>query len=59
MQFCSSSFCKLHANLQKNGTDFSISTVLCCLSKEFGLKSYKPAAKQRLTSDMEKKRNYL
>ena len=48
---------KLGVNLLKNGTDISISTVSHDLSKEFGLKSYKPAAKFHLTSAV-KKRDY-
>ena len=45
----STSICrKIRADLLKNGTDISISTVSRCLSKEFGLKSYKPAAKHVL-----------
>ena len=47
---------KLGVNLLKNGTDISISTVSHDLSKEFGLKSYKPAANLRLTSAVKKKR---
>ena len=37
-------------------TDISIRTVLRRLSKEFGLKSYKPAAKPRLGSAIKKKK---
>ena len=43
----------------KNGTDIGISTVLCHLSKEFGLKFCKPAAKQHVTSVMKKKRLFF
>ena len=47
---------KVHANLLRKGTDVSISTVSRRLSKEFGLKSYKPAKKSKLTPIMKKKR---
>ena len=47
---------KIRTNLLKNGTDISIGTVSRRLSKEFGLKSYKPAVKPRLTSAMKKKK---
>ena len=43
---------KVQANLLRYGTEASISTISCYLSKKFGLKSYKP----RLTSAMKKKR---
>ena len=48
------SSCKMRANFLKNGTNISIRMVSHRLSKEFGLKSYKPAAKLRLTSAMKK-----
>ena len=52
---CSSSSChKKRPNLPKNGTDISISIVSRRLSKEFGLKFYKPLCKPRLTSAMKK-----
>ena len=47
---------KVQANLLRHGTEVSISTISRRLSKKFGLKSYKPAAKSRLTSAMKKKR---
>ena len=47
---------KIQANLLCHGTEVSISTISRRLSKEFGLKSYKPAAKPRLTSEVKKKR---
>ena len=51
------SFCeKIKSNLFLKGTNVSISTISRQLSKEFGLKSYKPAKKPRLTSQMKKKR---
>ena len=56
MQSPTSSCCKMHATLLKNGTDISISMISHPLSKEFSLKSYKPAAKPRLMSAMKKKR---
>ena len=55
MQSLTSS-CKICANLIKNGTDISISTVLRCLSKKLSLKSYNPAAKPCLISAIKKKR---
>ena len=56
MQSSVSSCRKIRANLLKNDTDISIGTVSSCLSKEFSLKSYKPAAKLRLISATKKKR---
>ena len=51
------SFCKkIRFYLLLKGTNASISTILRRLSKEFDLKSYKPANKLRLTSQMKKKR---
>jgi len=38
----------------KTGTDISISKISRPVSREFNLKSYKPAAKLRLTSAMKK-----
>ena len=35
------SCCKIRANLQNNGTDISINTVSCYLSKYLGIKFYK------------------
>ena len=46
---------KVHANLLRKRTDVSISTVSRRLSKEFGLKSYKPAKKPKLTPIMKKR----
>ena len=40
----------------KNGTDLSICTISRSLSKEFGLKSYKPVAKPGIISAMKKKK---
>ena len=54
MRFTTSSCRKIRVDLLKTRTD--ISTVLCHLSKEFGFKSYEPAAKSRLTFVMKKKR---
>ena len=51
------SFCKkIRFHLLFKGTNVSISTISCQLSKEFGLKFYKPAKKPRLTSQIKKKR---
>ena len=47
---------KVRANLLRKGTDVSISSVSRRLSKEFELKSYKPAKKTKLTPIMKKKR---
>ena len=44
------------ANLLRKGTDVSISTASRRLSREFGLKSCKPAKKPKLTPMMKKKR---
>ena len=49
----SPSFCKkIRFHLLLKGTNASISTISRRLSKEFDLKSYKPANKLRLTSQM-------
>ena len=55
---CSStSSCKkTRSHLLLKGINVSISTISRRLSKEFVLKSYKPAKKPRLTSQMKKKR---
>ena len=51
------SFChKLRTKLLKKGIHISISAVSRRVTKKFGLKLYKPAAKPRLTSAMKKKR---
>ena len=47
---------KIRSDLFLEGTNVSISTISRRLSKDFGLKSYKPAKKPRLTSQMKKKR---
>ena len=47
---------KIRSNLLENGVDISLSTVSRRLSKEFGLKSRKPAKKPKLTPRMMKKR---
>ena len=47
---------KIQANLLRKGCKVSLSTVSRRLSKEFDLKSYKPAKKPKLTSAMKKKR---
>ena len=47
---------KIRSHLLLKGTNVSISTVSHQLSKEFGLKSYKPAKKTQLTSQMKKKK---
>jgi len=47
---------KVQANLLQKGCVVSISTVSRRLSKEFHLKSYKPAKKPKLTTAMKKKR---
>ena len=47
---------KLPANLFRKGADASISTIFRRLSKEFGLKSCKPAKKPKLTPLMKRKR---
>ena len=53
----STSSCKsVRANLLRKGTNVSISTISRRLSTEFGLKSYKPVKKPRLTPTMKKKR---
>ena len=46
---------KVRANLLRKGTDVSISIVSRRLSKEFGLKSCKPAKKTKLTPIMKKR----
>ena len=46
---------KIQATLRLNGTEISLSTVSKRLSKEFGLKSRKPARKPRLTPVMKKR----
>ena len=51
------SFCKkIKFHLLLKGTNASISTISRRLSKEFDLKSYKPANKLRLTFQMKKKK---
>ena len=51
------SFCKkIRFHLLLKGTNASISRISRRLSKKFDLKSYKPANKLRLTSQMKKKR---
>ena len=52
----SSSCKKIRSFLLSKGANVSISTISRRLSKEFLLKSYKPAKKPRLTSRMKKKR---
>ena len=47
---------KVGAQLLRKGTNVSVSTVSRRLSQEFGLKSYKPAKKPRLTPLMKMKR---
>ena len=47
---------KIRSNLLLKGANVSISTISSRLNKEFGLKSYKPAKKPRLTSQIKKKR---
>ena len=47
---------KIRPHLLLKGTNVSISTISCRLSKKFGLKSYKPAKKPQLFSEMKKKR---
>ena len=47
---------KIRSDLFLKGTNVSISTVSHRLSKEFGLKSCKPAKKPRFTSQMKEKR---
>ena len=59
MQSPTSSCQKIRVNLLKNGTNINISTISCCLNKEFSLKSYTPAAKLRLTSAIKKKRLFF
>ena len=54
----------MRANFFKKGTDVSINTISRRISKEFGLKSGKPAKKSKLTFLMKRKRlefarNYL
>ena len=56
MRSPTSSCREIRFNLLKNGTDISISTISRRLSKQFGLKSYKPAAKRRPPSAIKKKR---
>ena len=53
MQSSPRSCCKIRANLLKNGKGIITSTVSRCLSKKFGLKFYKPAAKPRCTAAIE------
>ena len=59
MQFSTSSCRKIRANLQKNSTDISISTVSDRLSKEFGLKFYNPATKLQYISHLLRKKKTL
>ena len=47
---------KVLANLLKKGTDVSVSTISRRLSKEFGLKSGKPAKKPKMTPLLKRKR---
>ena len=47
---------KIRSHLLLKGTNVSISTILCRLNKKFGLKSYKPAKKPQLISQIKKKR---
>ena len=47
---------KIRSHLLLKGTNVSLSTISCRLSKEFGLKSYKPSKKPLLISRMKKKR---
>ena len=47
---------KIRAELLRRGRRISHMTVSRCLSKEFNLKSYKPAKKPRLTATMKAKR---
>lgn len=56
LQSPSSSCRKIQSRLAASGTKISLQTVSRRLSKEFGLKSCKPAAKPRLTPVMKRKR---
>lgn len=47
---------KIRAALAAKGTNVSLSTISRRLTKDFGLLSYKPARKPRLTQNMKKKR---
>ena len=46
---------KIRSHFLLKNTNVSIGTISCRLNKEFGLKSYKPAKKPQLTSQMKKK----
>ena len=56
VQFPTGSCSKIRSHLLLKGTNVIISTISRQLSKKFGLKSYKPAKKPQLTSQMKKKR---
>jgi len=56
MKSPTSSCRKVRSRLLNKGTIISLSTVSRRLSKEFGLRSYKPAHKPKLTEPMKKKR---
>ena len=47
---------KIRSHLLLKGANVSISTISSRLSKKFGLKSYEPAKKPQLISQMKKKR---
>ena len=49
-------YTKIRSHLLLKGTNVSTSTISCRFSKKFGLKSYKPAKKPQLISQMKKKR---
>ena len=55
-RFPTSSCKKIKFHLLLKGTNVSISTISRRLSKEFGLKFYKPAKKPRLTSQIKKEK---